>query len=153
MSILFKTAINSVCLAIVILAIICICFCNKKNTPLSPTSPVPGNGITVLTPNGNEIYHVGDTMDITWLLEDTSVVGLQIDFSPDGGANYFNFGLLQSAFPEFQSRKVPWVIPDSIGLGSGIKSTCTNSCRIFVHDYFDYSISDVSDKYFSIRPK
>ena len=139
---------GTIALLVTITAIIL--YCSDKN-PASPDSPIPGNCITVLSPNDPWTYYVGDTMSITWDLLDTSIAGLQIDFSRNGGNNYFNICLLQPAFPEFQSREILWIITDSIGTGALRSSTCSDSCRIFIHDYFNYSIADVSDRFFSIH--
>jgi hypothetical protein len=122
-----------------------------KDSPSPTTGPIPGNGITILSPNYLKTYSAGDTLTITWTLENTSVSGLQIDFSQNGGINYFNIAMIQPAFPEFKNRRVPWVIPDSIGNGGMRRSVRSDSCRIFIHDYFDYSINDISDIFFSIK--
>lgn len=123
--------------------------CSKIND--DSLGPIPGRGITVLTLNDRNTCHVGDMLNITWEFDSTLVSGIQIDFSPNGGNNYFNIGLLQPAYPQFQDRKYSWVIPDSIGAGGSRRGTCSDSCRIFIHDYFDYSVGDISDQFFTIQ--
>jgi hypothetical protein len=128
---------------IVMTVIFNLSFCNKESDQESP--PIPGNGITVLTPNGNETYYIGDTIKITWNLADTSMVGLQFDFSSNGGANYANtpISLIQHDFQEFQNREISWIIPDSILITASVM--CQTSCSPFLqnnhHGLIFYSLS------------
>jgi hypothetical protein len=107
----------------------------------------------VLTPKGDSTYYVGDTMVISWELSDSSVFsGLLIDFSPTNGNEYY---LICSFFPTsltFQNKKFYWMIPDSV-FSFLKKSIVSDSCKIWIHDYFDYARGDVSDKLFSIHKR
>jgi hypothetical protein len=127
--------------------------CNQTTVQVSQ-KPVPGNGITVLTPNSNDSYHVGDSMVITWELHlsgSDSIAALQLDFSPNNGVNYFYFA---EVFPDsiaFRDKRLVWIIPDTVNNGLQFISTRSNSCKIFIHDYFNYTIGDLSDRLFTIR--
>jgi hypothetical protein len=149
MYLLEKQVFKSACLA---MAMMIMAGASSCNNPSSADTPVPGNGVTVITPNGGNTYYLGDTLQITWDLSDeSSIAGLQIDLSLNGGGYYYNIALLQPAFSEFQNRKLSWRIQDSIGTGSMKRSMCSDSCRIFIHDYFNWTIGDVADKFFTIR--
>jgi hypothetical protein len=115
--------------------------------------PVRGNGITVLFPNRGTTFHVGDTMIISWDLQMSpdSIAGLQIDLSPNNGRNYFAIGIFIPTDPQFLQKKYEWIIPDTINNGLLYWSTRSDSCSIFIHDYFIYTIGDVSDGFFSIH--
>jgi hypothetical protein len=127
-------------------------FCNQSTGPKNQ-APVPGNGITVLTPTGGMSYNIGDPMTISWDLNMSpdSISGLEVDFSPNNGNNYFVVCIILPTYPEFQQRKFVWIIPDTVYDGPKSMSTRSNSCKIFVHDYFNYSTYDVSDRPFAIR--
>jgi len=140
-------------IAFVSAAIFCISYCNKNTDPLKPQSPIPGIDLTVITPNGDSIYYIDDTMKITWEMRN-SISGLVIDFSPNGGHNYFC--IAGEFFPgdtEFQNREFFWAIPDTVTAGINKMSTFSDSCRIFIHDYFNYPGGDISDKLFSIHKR
>jgi hypothetical protein len=124
--------------------------CNKCIVPIDD-DPIAGTGLTVLTPNGDTTYYIGDIMEIKWDQKD-SLSGLLIDFSPSNGKEYFTIAGLLPTSSSFQNRELQWLIPDSIFSWSK-KSTISDSCKIWIHDYFDYTIGDVSDRLFSIHKK
>jgi hypothetical protein len=130
-------------------SVLLISYCDKVT---GPEPPVPGNGVTVLVPNGNTSYYIGDTMKISWELSDT-LSGLEIDFSPTGGHDYFLIAQYLPASMEFQNRQCTWIIPDTVVFGNISKSTQSDSCRIFIHEYLNYAIGDISDNLFSIRKR
>jgi hypothetical protein len=139
--------------AVVMTAVLSLMACNPNTVP-NDHPPIPGNGITVLNPNGGSSYHVGDAMIITWdvhLSGSDSIAGLQMDFSPNNGLSYFIFTVLYPPAPELQDKKYVWIIPDTVFNGAYYMLTRSDSCKIFIHDYFNYTIGDVSDNVFSIR--
>ena len=145
-----ERALTSAGIAAVAAAIFLISYCNKNTNPLKPQS---GIDLTVITPNGDSTYYIGDTMKISWEMRN-SISGLVIDFSPNIGHDYFF--IAGEFFPgdtEFQNREFFWTIPDTVTAGINKMGTLSDSCRIFIHDYFNYPGGDISDKLFSIHKR
>ena len=122
-------AIYTRMLIIVMAAAASFMVCDKSTPP--DDTPIPGNGITVLTPNGGTTYYVGDSMHITWDLND-SVSGLLFAFSPNNGLNYFLLGEALPTSTEFVNKEYIWVIPDTVFIGSIRMSTQSASCKIYI---------------------
>jgi hypothetical protein len=120
--------------------------CDKSTGPLGNDSP-----LTIVTPNGGNTYHVGDSMKMSWNLKG-DISGLVIDFSADNGRQFFTLVYFVPSSEIFQKREYLWVIPDSIYSFSKA-SIVSDSCLVWIHGYFDYAFGDKSDKLFSIRGK
>jgi hypothetical protein len=115
--------------------------CERPEDPLEP--------LVLDAPNGSATYYVGDTLEIRWRLND-SIAGLQIDFSANNGASYAKINAFFPNDPEIADNRCHWIIPDSVGIPPN-RSTVSDSCKIWIHDYFDYTIGDASDRVFSIK--
>ncbi len=92
----------------------------------------PGPIISVLSPNGGELYQVGDTVDILWECSsfDDSV---DVEYSTDGGETW-NFVQRTTESP------CSWIIPD----------TPSDICLARISDADNGIPADVSDGHFSI---
>jgi hypothetical protein len=137
--------------------------CSETPTGPSPSSPRADNGgLLVISPNGGEVYHVGDTITIRFsYVADTEVVaGLTgiIDLYSNNGrtlllqaiGGYVGYAIQDS---------VRWTIPDSIWeigsngafTGEHLPFPTGNAFQIRLGDYDDiYPKTDRSDDCFSI---
>jgi hypothetical protein len=91
--------------------------------------------IRVTSPNGGEVWVVGETHDITWVSENFDGENVDIELSTDGGASWMT--VAENA-PNDGVR--PWVVPD----------TTSDSCKVKVSDAEDGDPYDESDDIFSI---
>jgi hypothetical protein len=133
---------------ITVLALLLYC----KNTP-NVNSPLSNTGIKVTAPSGGSTFFIGDSIKITWGL-DTTVSGLVFEFTPNNGRSFFIIGEVLTTSSAYLNKEYSWTIPDSVtNNGSLIVSTISDSCKIWAHDYFNYSIGALSEKTFSIRKK
>ncbi|RKX43694.1 MAG: hypothetical protein DRP27_07830, partial [Thermotogae bacterium] len=98
--------------------------------------------IVVDTPNGGEVWYVGETQSIIWSAYG-SIGNVEIRYSTDGGTTYPDDQIITPAggVPATDGS-FAWTIPDSVGINNKIKITSL--------DYPD--VSDESDDVFSIKP-
>lgn len=146
--------LQRLCITWIMVSVLFFMVCEPSTIPdHTGDDPIPGNGITVLSPNGGTVYHVGDTVIISWdlLISSDSIAGLQLDFSPNNGRNFFYLNMLLPASPEFQEKRWAWIIQDTVNNGALYMSSKSDSCKIFIHDYFVYMTGDLSDRVFSIH--
>lgn len=134
---------------IAILAAACfIVLCDKATGP-SPVQPE----VTLLSPKSDTVYYVGDIMTISWKLRDTtSISGLLAEISPDNGKDYYPIGEFLLSYQNILNGVFSWTVQDSMYdyIHVNLES---DSCKIWVHDYFNYSLGDTSKGVFSIRQK
>jgi endoglucanase len=90
--------------------------------------------ITVTSPNGDELWEVRSTQNITWTSQDVNNV--KIEYSVNNGANWETAASQLGA----EIGNFEWTVPDSV----------SQECLIKVSDNLDTSISDVSDAVFEI---
>ncbi len=108
----------------------------------------------VITPNGGEVFHVGQTMRIKVCSEDTvssTLSDASLHISLDGGELWLP---IISERNETNSV-IDYVIPDSIqdGFDNTVHSTVSDNCLIRITDYRpELDDFDVSDAVFSIKP-
>jgi hypothetical protein len=94
--------------------------------------------ITLLSPNGVEIWKIGDTYDILWNANDNVEVSkIKIEYSTNGGTN---FSLISDSYSN--SGSYPWKIPNEPS------SYC--KIRITAFDNAGNTASDLSDESFTI---
>jgi hypothetical protein len=91
--------------------------------------------IRVTSPNGGEVWIVGDTHDITWVSDNFTGSDVNIEYSTDTGANWLP---VINSTPNTGSY--PWIIP----------STLSPNCLVKVSDAVSGDPFDVSDGTFSI---
>jgi hypothetical protein len=115
-----------------------------------PTA-APPEPLVLDAPNGGNTYYVGDTLEIRWTQND-SISGLEIDLTANNGTTYTQVAAFFANDPEIADGKYNWVICDSVGKLTK-RYSVSDSCKIWAHDYFDYSIGDASDRVFSIKKR
>jgi len=93
--------------------------------------------ITVLAPNGGEVWAVGDHGPVRWSTEGAVSDNLIIEYSPDAGSNWY---LVRGGIPN--SGNFSWTIPDYV----------TAQCLLRIKDGNRPTVSDVSDAVFTINP-
>lgn len=127
----------------------------------------PGEGIRILKPYGGEIYTVGDTLVVEWLIDKSVVLNpLYVDLSTDAGKGFLplipdaNNGIktTDSSY-DGNIGRFEWVITDSTIDGDGWPaSTVSDQCMIGIGEVYASSESgdpwhDESDSLFTIQPK
>ena len=95
--------------------------------------------VAVLTPNGGEVYQIGDAVNITWTAVDSSFGAkpIKIAYSTNNGANY-----TELASNLANSGLYAWTIPNAPSLEVLVK--------VVAADSFGLEGFDVSDKVFKI---
>jgi len=94
----------------------------------------PSPSLTLLSPNGGETYHPGESTNILWLT-DPEVDNVKLELSTDNGQNW---ALVADNVADTGSYS--WTIPDS----------SSDSCLVRIADAFDGDPVDVSNSPFSI---
>lgn len=95
--------------------------------------------VSVVTPNGGEVWNIGDAETISWVASDNDRVDtISIHYSTDNGANWITL-----ATGEPNDSAFSWTIPP----------TPSTQCRVRVvaYDVYPNSAEDVSDAVFTIR--
>lgn len=98
------------------------------------TFSIGQSSITLLSPNGGEIWKAGTNQDITW--NSTFVSNVNIQFSSNGGANWSTIATNISAFPGLYNGSIPILN--------------TNNALVKVTDAANSSIYDQSDSTFTV---
>lgn len=96
--------------------------------------PQPSYKITVLKPNGGEIFMAGAQNDIQW--SSTNIPNVDINFTTDGGANWNNIAKNLTSIGSYV-----WSIPPTVA---------SNMCRVKIVDSQTGLLYDESDTIFSI---
>jgi hypothetical protein len=91
--------------------------------------------VEVTSPNGGEVWLVGETHNITWFSENFTGDSVKLEFSTDAGTNWMP---IINKTPNDGVH--PWLIPDSI----------STQCRVKVSDPVDGIPYDISDSNFTI---
>jgi len=138
-------------------------------TRCSPTEPVEYKWpVDLLSPNGGEVFHVGDTVHIRWKADATRVSAVAINVSFDSCGTWYWYDLTFHATGYIWAghewwEDCQWVIPDSVeGPGildtlsgnwlPGSLSTVSSQCLIAIVDYEGTGAGDTSHGVFSILP-
>ncbi|MFH0838748.1 MAG: Ser-Thr-rich GPI-anchored membrane family protein [Candidatus Omnitrophota bacterium] len=93
--------------------------------------------VTVLIPNGGQIWTVGSSYDITWT-RTGSVANVRLDYSIDGGTSYPSNII---AITDASTGKYNWTVADAVGTKVRIKITDITNPEVF----------DTSDGNFTIK--
>jgi len=94
-----------------------------------------GKFITLVRPNGGEVFRTFTYEDIQWVSNEVENVSL--DYTTDGGISWLSLLISTNA----SLGNFSWYIPNII----------SNQCLVRVKDYADPSVSDTSDGFFSIK--
>src|SRR5262249_8803180 len=95
--------------------------------------------VTVLSPNGGEVWKAGSTHAVTWsALDDVGVTSVDVAYSLDGGATFP--GTIATGIAT--SGSVPWVVPDA--------PPTTARVRVLAHDAASNVGADTSNTNFTI---
>jgi hypothetical protein len=105
------------------------------------TVPKDGSVIQVVSPNGGEVFYVGDTIHVRWLAVDSALEGHVALIALYTGFYYQDISVAYADSTSWENY--PLVIPRSRGYVS-------ENCRIRVRSYSGY-INDTSDAPFAIR--
>ncbi|MBN1234222.1 MAG: PQQ-like beta-propeller repeat protein [Candidatus Coatesbacteria bacterium] len=90
--------------------------------------------LTVTSPNGGEVWNIGDTQDIMWN-SSTNVDSVQIEYSTDNGSSYISIERVANQSP------YKWTIPD----------TPSEQCLVRITNTGYNKPTDVSNAEFEIR--
>jgi len=91
--------------------------------------------ITITSPNGGEIWAVGDKAPVSWTSEGAVSNSLLLEYSPDGGANYYFVANVSNA------GSYTWTVPDEV----------SSNALFRISDVTRPATLDVSDKSFIIN--
>jgi SdrD B-like protein len=95
--------------------------------------------VTVLVPNGGELWGTGTTHAITWnASDDVGVTAIDLVLSHDGGATFPDVIATGLA----NTGSTPWIVPDTPGADERI--------RAIAHDAAGHTAADTSDASFTI---
>ncbi|MDD5477084.1 MAG: hypothetical protein PHG87_02590, partial [Candidatus Omnitrophica bacterium] len=93
--------------------------------------------LTVVSPNGGEVWKVNSTQSIAWSMGGT-VTNIKLEYSTDGGTTY-PYVIIAST--PAAALSYLWTIPDTI----------SPTCLVRASDASDAAVNDVSNAYFKIR--
>jgi hypothetical protein len=94
--------------------------------------------VTLTAPNGGQTWIVGNQENITWTYVGT-IANVKLEYSTDGGSNYFAGGLISASAPVNQAYT--WTVADAID----------TDLRIRVSDANDSTVNDQSNANFTIK--
>lgn len=94
--------------------------------------------VTVLTPNGGEVWSGATTQNITW--SSVNISNVVIEYSTNNGSNWINI----TTWPA-SAQTYAWVVPGAGPLGS-------NQCLVRIYDALNTVVVDQSNNNFTIPP-
>lgn len=94
--------------------------------------------VTVLTPNGGEVWSGATTQNITWT--SVNISNVVLEYSTNAGSNWINI----TTWPA-SAQTYAWVVPGAGPLGS-------NQCLVRIYDALNTAVVDQSNNFFSIPP-
>lgn len=98
--------------------------------------PVLAQSLTLQTPNGGEIWTYGEVEVATWTGQNISSM-ISIDFSYDGGINWWYFGEVPSG-------------PDGGSASISVPNTSTSNAILRIREVNNPSVNDISDAPFTV---
>lgn len=100
------------------------------------SAPAMAQTLTIQTPNGGEIWTVGNVEIATWTGQNLNSV-VTIEFSYDGGTNWWYFGEVPSG-------------PNGGNASVGVPNTSTSYAVLRISDLANPAVSDVSNAPFTV---
>lgn len=98
--------------------------------------PVLAQSLTLQTPNGGEIWTYGEVEVATWTGQNISSM-ISIDFSYDGGINWWYFGEVPSG-------------PDGGSASISVPNTSTSNAILRIREVNNPAVNDISDAPFTV---
>ncbi len=111
---------------------------------------VESGPITLLAPNGGEVWQAGETYTVSWECDTTRINGVSVYLSTTDGEEWelmSTGGSLPGHAAGATAGSWSFVLPESV---NG-QSVASNACRIKVTEYSDGNLNDVSDGVFTIE--
>ena len=103
--------------------------------------------MTVLSPNGGETWHVGETIRIRWRM-DVAGQAVLLYISPNDGEDWYVINADHSVFTgDTNWADYGWTIPAAMNSVSLVATTC----RVRVSEYLQTTVTDASDSAFTIE--
>ena len=93
--------------------------------------------LTIVSPNGGEIWAVGESHNITWTRVG-SIVAVKLEYSTNGGTSY---DTVITPSTSAATGSFAWAIPDAIG----------NQLRVRITDTSNSQVFDTSDNNFTVK--
>jgi hypothetical protein len=94
--------------------------------------------VTVLTPNGGEVWSGATTQNITW--SSVNIANVVIEYSTNNGSSWLNIATWPAS-----AQTYAWVVPGAGPLGS-------NQCLVRIYDALNTAVVDQSNSTFTIPP-
>lgn len=116
----------------------------------SEGTTVESGPITLLAPNGGEVWQTGETYIVSWECDTNRINGVSVYLSTTDGEEWelmSTGGSLPGHTAGTSAGSWSFVLPQSVN-GQPVAS---NACRIKVTEYSDGSLNDVSDGVFTIE--
>ncbi|MFH0733773.1 MAG: T9SS type A sorting domain-containing protein [bacterium] len=108
----------------------------KNDVSISSTSSTfVISSLTLLTPNGGEVWQAGTTKSITW--QSQNIANVNLDYSLDNGTNWISIASNIAINPGLYSWNIPASLSSSVAL-------------IRISDYSNAAIKDISNSRFTI---
>ena len=127
-----------VCLRYTITALIVSFLITACGNPVSSGNS-PAAAITLIAPNGNETFKIGDSLAIRWRANPDSIGQMLISITFDTGRTYWFINDLDHINSgNGKDTLITWKIPDSlyrIGNPIGIPTPISSRCKVRMSDY------------------
>lgn len=108
--------------------------------------------IVLISPNGGETFHVGDTLHVRWSANLDVITSALLQISFDLGENYFALNTDSAIYADDSDwGNYVWVIPSEVMDGQTPVSTLSDQCLVMVSDY-QVTMTDQSLNTFTIQP-
>jgi hypothetical protein len=90
--------------------------------------------VTIISPNGSEVWEGGSIQNITWTAEDNvGIASYKLDYSTDSGSNWIPVQGWTSGNPGAYA----WTIPNQASISCRVKITCRDEALNLASDYSD----------------
>lgn len=144
---------RTVFLGAAVAAVMALSACGESS-PNAPAQNAPqaSNGITVLSPNGNESFQVGGKIRIQWSSTNADFSSARL-LVGCGGDEWYD---LTTSSIDKKAADTSLTIPDSVyksSLKRNVAFPASTTCKVKIMDYVVTSILDTSDAPFTILAK
>ena len=130
--------------------------CSELGDSLIAAAGISVPAYKVISPNGGEVYHVGDTLHIraTGNLKTGNNDVVELKFRTAAGIKFVEVPHGTSGSVNlYNNCDMAFAIPDSLPslFGSGKVALVSDSVKVLVQNYTDNTYRDTSDGYFQIK--